>query len=45
MVETQRDVWTRSRRVHQIMRRKPITLQPDADLTEAIQLFLAHPIS
>ncbi|HWT37221.1 MAG TPA: CBS domain-containing protein [Paraburkholderia sp.] len=45
VVETQRDIGTLSRRVHQIMSRKPMTLRPDADVTEAIQLFLNHPIS
>jgi acetoin utilization protein AcuB len=45
VVETQRDVATLSKRVHQIMSRKPITLQPHAEVTEAIQLFLTHPIS
>jgi acetoin utilization protein AcuB len=45
VVETQRDIGTLSRRVHQIMSRKPLTLRPDADVTEAIQLFLNHPIS
>ncbi|WP_233804572.1 CBS domain-containing protein [Paraburkholderia sp. HP33-1] len=45
VVETHRDVSTLSKRVHQIMSRKPITLPPDADIAEAIQLFLSHPIS
>ncbi|EEA04120.1 putative signal transduction protein with CBS domains [Burkholderia sp. H160] len=45
VVETHRDVGTLSKRVHQIMSRKPITLEPHADVTEAIQLFLTHPIS
>jgi acetoin utilization protein AcuB len=45
VVETQRDIGTLSRRVHQIMSRKPVTLRPDADVTDAIQLFLNHPIS
>lgn len=45
VVETQRDVGTLSKRVHQIMSRKPITLPPDADVAEAIQLFLTHQIS
>jgi hypothetical protein len=37
MVETQRDVLMLSRRMHQILSRMPITLQPDAGVTEAIQ--------
>ncbi|MEM5345351.1 CBS domain-containing protein [Paraburkholderia azotifigens] len=45
VVETQRDIGTLSRRVHQIMSRKPVTLRPDADVADAIQLFLNHPIS
>lgn len=45
IVETHRDVLMLSKRVRQIMTRKPITLQPDADVTEAIQLLLTHPIS
>ncbi|WP_109478734.1 CBS domain-containing protein [Paraburkholderia sp. C35] len=45
VVETQRDVGTLNRRVHQIMSRKPVTLGPDADVSDAIQLFLAHRIS
>ena len=45
VVETQRDVGTLSRRVHQIMSRKPITLTPDHDVADAVQIFLTHPIS
>lgn len=45
VVETQRDVGTLGKRVHQIMSRKPITLPPDAHIKEAIKLFLAHEIS
>lgn len=45
VVETQRDLGTLNKRVHQIMSRKPVTLPPDADVTEATRLFLAQPIS
>lgn len=45
VVETQRDLGTLSRRVHQIMSRKPITLRADAEVSEAIRLFLENPIS
>jgi acetoin utilization protein AcuB len=45
VVETQRDTATLNRRVHHIMSRKPITLRPDAEVSEAIQLFLSHPVS
>ncbi|MGF6571964.1 acetoin utilization protein AcuB [Paraburkholderia sp. GAS333] len=45
VVETQRDVGTLGKRVHQIMSRKPVTLRPDASVEEAVRLFLAHEIS
>lgn len=45
VVETRRDVGTLSQRVHQIMSRNPITLPQDADVAEAIQLFLTRKIS
>lgn len=45
VVETQRDKGTLSKRVHQIMSRAPKTLRPDADLADAIQLFLDHKVS
>ena len=45
VVETDRDVGTLHRKVHQIMSRKPITLGPEADTSDAIQLFLKHKIS
>ncbi|TAM00790.1 MAG: CBS domain-containing protein [Paraburkholderia sp.] len=45
VVETRRDVGTLNKRVHQIMTRTPITLHPDAEVAEAIQLLLAHSIS
>jgi acetoin utilization protein AcuB len=45
VVETTRDTGTLSKRVHQIMSRKPITLRPDASVTDAIRLFLDHSIS
>ncbi len=44
-VETPRDAATLNKRVHQVMTRKPITLAPDAELADAIALFLAHPVS
>lgn len=44
-VETPRDLATLNKRVHQIMTRKPITLRPEASVGDAIELFLAHPIS
>jgi acetoin utilization protein AcuB len=43
--ETERDVGTLDRRVHQIMSRKPITLRPTAAIADAITLFLTHNIS
>ena len=45
VVESERDVATLNRRVHQIMTRHPITLGPQATLAEAAALFLAHNIS
>ena len=44
-VETARDVATLNKRVHQIMTRKPITLRPEAEVADAIALFLGHSIS
>lgn len=44
-IEADRDVATLNRRVHQIMTRKPITLQPQAVVADAVALFLAHDIS
>jgi acetoin utilization protein AcuB len=44
-VETARDVATLNKRVHQIMTRKPVTVGPQADVKEAIALFLAHSVS
>jgi acetoin utilization protein AcuB len=45
VVEAPRDVATLTKRVHQIMSRKPITLQPGADVSDAISVFLSRPIS
>jgi acetoin utilization protein AcuB len=43
--ETARDLATLNKRVHQIMSRRPITLQPHSLLAEAVNLLLAHRIS
>ena len=43
--ETARDLATLNKRVHQIMTRQPITLQPHAEVAEAAKLMLAHGIS
>jgi acetoin utilization protein AcuB len=45
VVETHRDKSTLSKRVHQIMSRAPKTLRPDADVADAVQLFLTHKVS
>ncbi len=44
-VETARDTATLNKRVHQIMTRKPITLRPEAEIAEAVALFLDRRIS
>jgi acetoin utilization protein AcuB len=44
-VETARDAATLNKAVHQIMSRKPITLTPEASVADAINLFMAHPVS
>jgi acetoin utilization protein AcuB len=43
--ENARDIATLNKRVHQIMSRNLITLPPRAALSDAMQLFLEHPIS
>src|SRR5580698_4655361 len=43
--ENARDSATLNKRVHQIMSRNLITLQPRASISEAVQLFLDHRIS
>jgi acetoin utilization protein AcuB len=43
--ETTRDVATLDKHVHQIMSRKLLTLHPQADVTDAVALFLDNRIS
>jgi acetoin utilization protein AcuB len=43
--ETARDVATLNKRVHQIMTRRPLTLNPQASIADAVNLLLAHRIS
>jgi acetoin utilization protein AcuB len=43
--ETTRDSATLNKRAHQIMTRSPVTLRPEASLTDAIQLLLEHRVS
>jgi acetoin utilization protein AcuB len=43
--ETARDLATLNKRVHQIMTRHPITLRPQSEITEAVNVFLTHRIS
>jgi acetoin utilization protein AcuB len=43
--ETARDAATLSKRVHQIMSRKLITLHPLDSIADAVRLFLENPIS
>jgi len=45
VAENARDLATLNKRVHQIMSRNPVTLPPQASLSEAMQLFLEHRIS
>jgi acetoin utilization protein AcuB len=45
VAENARDIATLNKRVHQIMSRNLITLQPRASIAEAIKLFLDHRIS
>jgi acetoin utilization protein AcuB len=40
--ENARDTATLRKRVHQIMSRQPVTLPPEATVTDAINLFLEH---
>lgn len=43
--ETEKDLASLNKRAHQIMSRKPITLDPSATIFEAVDLLIAHPIS
>ena len=43
--ETPRDLATLKRKVHQVMRRKPVTLQPQAKVMDAIHLFNTEGVS
>ena len=43
--ETARDAATLSKRVHQIMSRKLVTLHPGAEVADAVRLFLEQRIS
>jgi acetoin utilization protein AcuB len=43
--ENARDTATLNKRVHQIMTRQPITLLPEAQVADAIRVFLEHRVS
>ena len=45
MSETLKDKTTLNKKVHQIMSRTPITLHPDAAISDAVKLFNMHKIS
>lgn len=45
MTETSRDAATLNKKVHQIMTRKPVTLDPAASITDAVSTFNTHAIS
>ena len=43
--ENARDTATLKKRVHQIMTRQPVTLTPEATVTDAVKVFLEHRVS
>jgi len=43
--ETNKDVISLNKRVHQVMSNEPVTLAPDADISDAIEIFSKHDIS
>ncbi len=45
IVEMNRDTITLNKKVHQIMTSEPVTLAPDADISDAIEIFNNHDIS
>ncbi len=45
LAETNRDAITLNKRVHQIMTSKLVTLSPDAEISDAIEIFNNHDIS
>ena len=45
IVEMNRDTITLNKRVHQIMTNEPVTLAPDAEISDAIEIFKNHDIS
>ncbi len=45
IVEMNRDTITLNKRVHQIMTSEPVTLAPDAEISDAIEIFNNHDIS
>ena len=45
IVEMNRDTITLNKKVHQIMTNEPVTLAPNADISDAIEIFNNHDIS
>jgi acetoin utilization protein AcuB len=45
LAETNRDAITLNKKVHQIMTSKLVTLRPDAEISDAIEIFNNHNIS
>ncbi len=45
VAETVRDTATLNKRVHQIMTRRPVTVRPDATLSEVVRQFNSHRFS
>lgn len=45
LIETEKDVATLNKRVHQIMSRELVTLPPDASIYDAVHVFNVHTVS
>ncbi|GAB3370378.1 CBS domain-containing protein [Spongiibacter taiwanensis] len=45
LAETERDLATLNKKIHQVMTRKLVTLPPDAQLADAVAAINRHPIS
>lgn len=45
LAETNRDLATLNKKVHQIVTRKPVSINPDANIHDAIEIFMNNQIS